>query len=376
MGPLDGYRILEIAGIGPGPFCAMVLSDLGAEVVRIDRRAYAGRGSKFDVLNRGRRSLAMDLKRPEAIAAMLDMVEQADGLIEGFRPGVMERLGLGPDVCLERNPKLVFGRMTGWGQHGTIAHAAGHDINYIALTGVLHSIGNAGCKPVPPVNLVGDFGGGGMLLALGVVAGLLEAQKSGRGQVVDAAMTDGSALLLASVFGMHASGAWTDDRGSNMLDSGGHFYDTYECADGEYVSVGSLEPQFYALLREKAELTGSEWDDHIVNRDRWPELSARLAEVFRAKTREEWCEIMEGSDVCFAPVLSIDEAVAHPHNRARQTFVEVEGVPQPAPAPRFSRTTVAVQGPPPKAGEHSDAVLADWGFSDQQINAMRSAGAI
>ena len=376
MGPLDGYRILEIAGIGPGPFCAMVLSDLGAEVVRIDRRAYAGRGSKFDVLNRGRRSLAMDLKRPEAIAAVLDLVEQADGLIEGFRPGVMERLGLGPDVCLERNPKLVFGRMTGWGQHGTIAHAAGHDINYIALSGVLHSIGNAGCKPVPPLNLVGDFGGGGMLLALGVVAGLLEAQKSGKGQVVDAAMTDGSALLLAAVVGMHGSGAWKDHRGSNMLDSGAPFYDTYECSDGNYVSVGSLEPQFYALLREKAELTGSEWDDHIVNRDRWPELSARLAEVFRTKTREEWCEIMEGSDVCFAPVLSIDEAVAHPHNRARRTFVEVEGVPQPAPAPRFSRTTVAVQGPPPKAGEHTDAVLADWGFSDQQINAMRSAGAI
>ena len=376
MGPLDGYRILEIAGIGPGPFCAMVLSDLGAEVVRIDRRSNAGRGSKFDVLNRGRRSLAMDLKRPEAIAAVLDLVEQADGLIEGFRPGVMERLGLGPDVCLERNPKLVFGRMTGWGQHGTIAHAAGHDINYIALSGVLHSIGNNGGKPVPPLNLVGDFGGGGMLLALGVVAGLLEVQKSGKGQVVDAAMTDGSALLLAAVVGMHGSGIWKDERGSNMLDSGAHFYDTYECSDGNYVSVGSLEPQFYALLREKAELIGSEWDDHIVNRDRWPELSARLAEVFRTKTREEWCEIMEGSDVCFAPVLSIDEAVAHPHNRARQTFVEVEGVPQPAPAPRFSRTTVAVQGPPPKAGEHTDAVLADWGFSDQQINAMRSAGAI
>ena len=376
MGPLDGYRILEIAGIGPGPFCAMVLSDLGAEVVRIDRRAYAGRGSKFDVLNRGRRSLAVDLKRPEAVEAVLDMVEQADGLIEGFRPGVMERLGLGPDVCLERNPKLVFGRMTGWGQHGTIAHAAGHDINYIALSGVLHSIGNAGCKPVPPLNLVGDFGGGGMLLALGVVAGLLEAQKSGKGQVVDAAMTDGSALLLAAVVGMHGSGVWKDERGSNMLDSGSHFYDTYECADGKYVSVGSLEPQFYALLREKADLDGAEWDDHLMRRDQWPERKAKLAEVFRTRTRDEWCEIMEGSDVCFAPVLSISEAVAHPHNRARQTFVEVEGVPQPAPAPRFSRTTVAIQGPPPKAGEHNDAVLADWGFSGERIDGLRTAGAI
>ena len=376
MGPLDGYRILEIAGIGPGPFCAMVLSDLGAEVVRIDRRAYAGRGSKFDVLNRGRRSLAVDLKRPEAVEAVLDMVEQADGLIEGFRPGVMERLGLGPDVCLERNPKLVFGRMTGWGQHGTIAHAAGHDINYIALSGVLHSVGNAGCKPVPPLNLVGDFGGGGMLLALGVVAGLLEAQKSGKGQVVDAAMTDGSALLLAAVVGMHGSGMWKDERGSNMLDSGAPFYDTYECSDGKYVSVGSLEPQFYALLREKAGLDGPEWDDHLMRRDQWPELKAKLAEVFRTKTRDEWCEIMEGSDVCFAPVLSISEAVAHPHNRARQTFVEVEGVPQPAPAPRFSRTTVAIQGPPPKAGEHSAAVLADWGFSGERIDGLRAAGAI
>lgn len=376
MGPLDGYRILEIAGIGPGPFCAMVLSDLGAEVVRIDRKAYTGRGSKFDVLNRGRRSLAMDLKRPEAVEAVLDLVEQADGLIEGFRPGVMERLGLGPDVCLERNPKLVFGRMTGWGQNGTIAHAAGHDINYIALSGVLHSIGNAGGKPVPPLNLVGDFGGGGMLLALGVVAGLLEAQKSGKGQVVDAAMTDGSALLLAAVVGMHSAGMWKDDRGSNMLDSGSHFYDTYECKGGEYVSIGSIEPQFYALLLEKTGLDGGEWEGHLVNRDRWPELKTRLAEVFRTRTRDEWCEIMEGSDICFAPVLSIGEAIDHHHNRSRQTFVEVDGVPQPAPAPRFSRTEVTVQGPPPKAGEHSDAVLADWGFSGERIDSMRSAGAI
>ena len=376
MGPLDGYRILEIAGIGPGPFCAMVLSDLGAEVVRIDRKAYAGRGSKFDVLNRGRRSLALDLKRPEAVDAVLDMVERADGLIEGFRPGVMERLGLGPDVCLKRNPKLVFGRMTGWGQNGTIAHAAGHDINYIALSGVLHSIGNHGGRPVPPLNLVGDFGGGGMLLALGVVAGLLKAQKSGRGQVVDAAMTDGSALLLAAVVGMHGAGVWKDDRGSNMLDSGAHFYDTYECADGEYVSIGSIEPQFYALLLEKTGLDGAEWEGHLQNRDRWPELKARLTEVFRAKTRDEWCGIMEGSDICFAPVLRIGEAIDHPHNRSRKTFVEVDGVPQPAPAPRFSRTPVAVQGPPPKAGEHSEAVLADWGFDDAQIDEMRAAGAI
>ena len=376
MGPLDGYRILEIAGIGPGPFCAMVLSDLGAEVVRIDRKAYAGRGSKFDVLNRGRRSLAMDLKQPEAVNAVLDMVEQADGLIEGFRPGVMERLGIGPDVCLERNPKLVFGRMTGWGQHGTIAHAAGHDINYIALSGVLHSIGNNGGRPVPPLNLVGDFGGGGMLLALGVVAGLLEAQKSGKGQVVDAAMTDGSALLLAAVVGMHSAGVWKDDRGSNMLDSGSHFYDTYECADGEYVSIGSIEPQFYALLLEKTGLDGAEWERHLQNRDRWAELKARLAEVFRTKTRDEWCEIMEGSDICVAPVLRIGEAIEHPHNQSRQTFVKVDGVAQPAPAPRFSRTPVAVQGPPPKAGEHSAAVLADWGFASERIDAMRAAGAI
>ncbi len=376
MGPLEGYRILEIAGIGPGPFCAMVLSDLGAEVVRIDRKAHAGRGTKFDVLNRGRRSVAMDLKRPEAVNAVLDMVERADGLIEGFRPGVMERLGLGPDVCLERNPRFVFGRMTGWGQHGTIAHAAGHDINYIALSGVLHSIGGAGGKPVPPLNLVGDFGGGGMLLAVGVLAGLLEARTSGRGQVVDAAMTDGSALLLAAVVGLRGAGVWTDDRGSNMLDGGAHFYDTYECADGEYVAIGAIEPRFHALLLEKTGLDGPEWEDHLRNRDRWPELKAKLAEAFRAKTRDEWRRIMEGSDVCFAPVLRIDEAIEHPHNRSRRTFVELDGVSQPAPAPRFSRTPAGVQGPPPKAGEHTDAVLADWGFGDERIDSMRAAGAI
>ncbi len=294
----------------------------------------------------------MDLKRPEAVEAVLDMVEQADGLIEGFRPGVMERLGLGPTCAWSGNPKLVFGRMTGWGQHGTIAHAAGHDINLHRALGRAaldrQRRLQAGAAAQPRC----DFGGGGMLLALGVVAGLLEARSPAKGQVVDAAMTDGSALLLAAVVGMHGSGVWKDERGSNMLDSGSHFYDTYECADGKYVSVGSLEPQFYALLREKAGLDAAEWDDHLMRRDQWPELKAKLPKCSAPGLGNEWCEIMEGSDVCFAPVLSISEAVAHPHNRARQTFVEVEGVPQPAPAPRFSRTTVASRSAA-KAGEHN-----------------------
>ncbi len=376
MGPLDGYRVLEVAGIGPGPFCAMVLADQGADVLRIDRKSAAGRGSRFDVLNRGRRSVALDLKKPEAVATVLELVERADALIEGFRPGVMERLGLGPEVCLERNPKLVFGRMTGWGQEGPLAGAAGHDINYISLSGVLHAIGNRDGRPVPPLNLVGDFGGGGMLLAYGVVCALLEAQKSGRGQVVDAAMTDGSALLMAAIFGMKAAGMWTSERGTNLLDSGAHFYDTYQCSDGKWISIGSIEPQFYALLLEKTELGGEQFDSHLTARERWPELKETLSEVFQTRTRDEWCELMEGSDVCFAPVLDFDEAIGHPHNRQRETFVEVEGVAQPAPAPRFSRTPGAVRSGPPKAGEHTEGALRDWGVDEQSIERLRRAEAI
>jgi alpha-methylacyl-CoA racemase len=375
MGPLEGIRVIEIAGIGPGPFCAMMLSDMGADVVRIDRKSAQGQGSKYNVLNRGRKSIAIDLKKPEGVEAILGLVEQADALLEGFRPGVMERLGIGPDVCSERNPKLVFGRMTGWGQDGPMARAAGHDINYISLTGVLHSIGRPSGDPVPPLNLVGDFGGGGMLLAFGIVCALLEAKNSGKGQVVDAAMTDGSAALMAAIYGLKSMGIWNNDRGNNMLDSGSHFYDAYECADGKFVSLGSIEPQFYALLREKAGLSEELFDDQMV-RGTWPAKKARLAEVMRSKSRQEWCDLMEGSDVCFAPILDLDEAPAHPHNKARETFVDLDGVTQPNAAPRFSRTPGAIQGPPPNAGQHSEEALADWGFSAETIERLRDAEAI
>jgi alpha-methylacyl-CoA racemase len=374
-GPLSGTKVIEIAGIGPGPFCAMMLADMGAEVVRIDRRSAAGEGSKFDVLNRGRRSLALDLKKQAAVTAILRMVRHADALIEGFRPGVMERLGLGPDLCLERNPRLVYGRMTGWGQEGPLAQAAGHDINYISLTGALHAIGPTGGGPVPPLNLIGDFGGGGMLLAFGVVCAMLDAARSGKGQVVDAAMTDGSAALMAAVYGIKARGGWTNERGANLLDGGAPFYGTYQCKDGKWISVGSLEPQFYELLREKAGMAEPSVNDRW-SKDSWAGNRTKLGQIFKTKTQAEWCALMEGSDVCFAPILDLDEAPRHPHNKQRQTFVDVDGVTQPAPAPRFSRTPGAVQAPPPKAGEHSEAVLRDWGFSTQEISDLRAAEAV
>lgn len=375
MGPLKGLRLLEFAGIGPGPFCAMMLSDLGAEVIRIDRKSSAGTGSKHDVMNRGRRSLALDLKVPEAVDAVLRMVEQADALFEGFRPGVMERLGLGPEVCLARNPELVYGRMTGWGQDGPLATAAGHDINYISLNGALHAIGLPGEPPVPPLNLVGDFGGGGMLLALGLVSALLEARCSGKGQVVDAAMVDGSAALMAAIYGTVARGMWVNKRGANFLDGGAHFYSTYECADGKYISVGSIEPQFYDLLLEHCGTGDAELKNQM-DRDKWPEFKVKLAGIFKTKTRAEWCEIMEGTDVCFAPVLDFEEMVDHPHNKARDAFIEMDGVVHQAPAPRFSRTEAEIQGPPPTAGEHTDEVLADWGFGGEELDGLRASGAI
>ena len=369
MGPLSGFRIIELAGIGPGPFCGMMLSDMGAEVIRIDRPG-AGPGRVADVLARNRRSIALDLKNPEGVETVLRLVESADALFEGFRPGVTERLGLGPDDCLGRNPKLVYGRMTGWGQDGPMAQAAGHDINYIALAGALHAIGRPGEKPVPPLNLVGDFGGGGMLLAFGLVCAMLEAQKSGKGQVVDAAMVDGAATLMAMFFTMKAAGAFTDRRGTNMLDGGAHFYDTYETRDGKYVSIGSIEPQFYALLVEKAGLDPERFKPQM-DTGQWVALKAELTEVFKARTRDEWCEIMEGSDVCFAPVLSIFEAPEHPHNKARKTFVELDGVVQPAPSPRFSRTAPAVSHAAPPPGADSEAVLADCGFTSEEIAGLR-----
>jgi len=378
-GRLSGIRIIEIAGIGPGPFCAMMLADLGAEVLRVDRaeRARLPRpdGPNLDLLNRGRRSVAVDLKSPAGVEVVLRLVEKADALIEGFRPGVMERLGLGPDVCLARNPGLVFGRMTGWGQDGPLAKAAGHDLNYIALTGALHAIGRADSPPPPPLNLVGDFGGGGLMLAYGILAALLERTRSGKGQVVDAAMVDGAAALMAIIFGAHASGWWRDERASNMLDGGAHFYDCYETKDGKYVSIGSIEPQFYAQLLE---LTGLEGEPlpHQMDRSAWPKLKERLAGIFKTKTRDEWCEVMEGTDVCFAPVLSLAEAPEHPHIKARNTFVEVEGVRQPGPAPRFSRTPGVIERPPAYAGEHTDEALADWGFPSGDVAQLRSSGAI
>ena len=351
----------------------MLLSDLGADVVRIDRKGQ-GRGSPADVTARGRRSVALDLKNPESIETCLKLLEKADGLIEGFRPGVMERLGLGPDVALARNPKLVYGRMTGWGQTGPYAKAAGHDMNYIAITGALHAIGTED-KPVPPLNLVGDFGGGALYLAFGLLAGVIHARATGQGQVIDCAMSDGAASLMAMFYGFKAGGMWNEGRRTNLLDGGAHFYDTYQCADGKWISIGSIEPQFYLLLLEKTGISDPQFQ-HQMSREEWPELREKLAAVIKTKARDEWCAIMDATDVCFAPVLTMDEAPQHAHNAARRTFVEVEGVTQPAPAPRFSATPGVIQGPPPKIGAHNDEALADWGFSSEAIAGLKASGAL
>jgi alpha-methylacyl-CoA racemase len=379
-GPLAGFKVIELAGIGPGPFAAMMLADMGADVIRVDR-SQAVRGGDpgsppMDLLARGRRSVGVDLKHPDGAQTVLKLVEKADALIEGFRPGVTERLGLGPDDCLARNPNQVYGRMTGWGQEGPYALAAGHDINYIALAGALEPIGRKGQAPLPPLNLVGDFGGGGMLLAYGVVCALLEASRSGQGQVVDAAMVDGAAALMTMFHGMRAMGFWKDERGSNLLDTGAHFYDVYECSDGKYVSVGSIEPQFYAELLRLSGLGEDEGLPHQMDQSQWPALKERLAAIFKTKSRDEWCSVMEHTDVCFAPVLSLAEAPQHPHNVERGTFVEVAGVTQPAPAPRYSRTPGQIQRPPAHAGQHTDEALADWGFEAGDIAKLREAGAI
>ena len=379
-GPLDGVRIVEIAGIGPGPFAAMLLADMGAEVIRVDRAQAVMGGDPatppVDVLNRGRRSIGVDLKNADGVETLLRLVESADALIEGFRPGVAERLGIGPDDCLARNPKLVYGRMTGWGQDGPMASAAGHDINYIALAGALDPIGRAGERPLPPLNLVGDFGGGGMFLAFGVVCALLEAQRSGEGQVVDAAMVDGAAVLMSMFWGMRAMGFWNEERGTNLLDTGAHFYEVYETADGKHVSIGSIEPQFYAELLRLTGLTDDADLKAQMTRSQWPALKEKLAAVFRTKTRAEWDEIMEGTDVCYAPVLTMSEAPDHAHNRARGTFTEVAGVVQPAPAPRFSRTPGDIARPPSHAGQHTDDILGDWGFTAEEVTKLREAGAV
>ena len=378
-GPLHGVKVIEIAGIGPGPFCAMMLSDMGAEVLRIDRAQNVRGGDpakpSLDLLNRGRRNVGVDLKQPEGVELVLRLLAKSDALIEGFRPGVMERLGLGPDACLARNPRLVYGRMTGWGQEGPLAKAAGHDINYIALAGALDPIGRRGEAPVPPLNLVGDFGGGGMLLAFGIVCALLEAKTSGRGQVVDAAMVDGAAVLMNIFHGMRQAGFWSDERGTNLLDTGAHFYDVYETKDGKFVSIGSIEPQFYAELLEKTGLQHEKLP-HQMDRTRWAELKERLRGIFRTKTRDEWCAVMEGSDICFAPVLSLSEAPQHPHIQARNTFVTVAGAVQAAPAPRFSRTPCEISRPPAHAGQHTDEALADWGLPADEIATLREKKAI
>ena len=377
MGPLSGVRVIELQGIGPGPFCGMMLADMGAEIIRIDRSASVGRpAATADILARGRRSIAVDLKNPDGVETTLKLIESADVLIEGFRPGVTERLGLGPDVCLARNEKLIYGRMTGWGQTGDMAHVAGHDINYISLSGALHAIGDANGKPVPPLNLVGDFGGGGMLLAFGIVAALHERNSSGKGQVIDAAMTDGSAILMNAIFGIMNRGAWSDERGTNLLDGGAHFYGSYETSDGKWVSIGSIEPQFYALLLEKSGLgQDSDLPDQMSRAD-WPELKQRLTEIFKTKTRDEWDEIMLGTDICYAPILTFEEARANPHNAARQTFVEQDGIHQAGPAPRFSRSETSLPPGSVAPGSDTKSILGDSGMSESEIEALLVSGAI
>ncbi len=372
-GPLEGVRIVEFAGIGPGPFCGMMLADHGAEVIRVDRLSAGGLSSApdRDFTNRSRKSIAVDLKSASGLDLVRRLCRTAEAAFEGFRPGVMERLGLGPHVLTSDNPRLVYGRMTGWGQDGPYAHTAGHDINYIALSGVLHATGRAGERPTPPMNLVGDFGGGGLMLAFGMLAAILNARSTGRGQVVDCAMTEGSAVLMSMIYSLRAQGLWSDQRGVNLLDSGAHWYDTYETADGKFISIGPAEPQFYRRLLELIGL--AEDDDFGVQNDpaRWPALKARLDDHFRQRTRQEWCELLEGTDACFAPVMSLDEAPSHPHNLARQAFVPVDGAMQPAPAPRYSRTETSVPTPMASGTDVVDPLMAELGYTLDQAADLR-----
>ncbi|HEY1301243.1 MAG TPA: CaiB/BaiF CoA-transferase family protein [Stellaceae bacterium] len=379
MGPLAGVKVVELAGIGPGPMCAMLLADLGATVLRIDRKEPSGLGVprplRYDLLLRGRYSLALDLKSPDGKALALSLVENADALIEGFRPGVTERLGLGPADCLARNPRLVYGRVTGWGQEGPLARAAGHDINYISLAGALHAFGHRGQKPTPPLNLLGDFAGGALYLAFGVVAAILEARQSGRGQVVDAAMIDGVASLMTSFHGAVAAGLAHHERGTNHLDGGAHFYNAYECADGRWISVAAIEDKFYAELLRRLDIDPATLPPQM-ERENWPEMRDRLAALFKTRSRDEWCALLEGTEACFAPVLTTDEAPHHPHHKARRTYVEIDGIVQPPPAPRFSRTVPDLPIPPqPSDPELAEAALAPWLGSDE-IAALKAAGTI
>ncbi len=376
MGPLNGYTVIELAGIGPAPMAGMMLADQGAEVIRIDRAATEGASPLEAVSGRGKKSVVLNLKHAQGVETLLRMIENADALIDPFRPGVCEKLGIGPDVCLQRNPRLVFTRMTGWGQDGPLAKAAGHDINYIAVTGALHAIGEKGRRPVPPLNLVGDFGGGAMLLVNGLLAALLETASSGRGQVVDVAMVDGTAQLMWMMHTFHAMGQWNaEERAANLLDGGTHFYNTYECADGRYVALGAIEAPFYALLCERAGLSREDFGEQN-DPARWAQQKERLAEVMRSRTRDEWCELLEGTDACFAPVLTLAEAPKHPAAVVRGSYIEVEGVVQPAPAPRYSRTAASVKHGPHACGADTRSVLAAMGFAEHEIDALRDEGAI
>ncbi|OUS17174.1 carnitine dehydratase [Gammaproteobacteria bacterium 50_400_T64] len=379
-GPLTGLKVIELAGIGPAPMAAMMLSDMGAEVIRVDRLTASGLGipmpKKFNFLGRGRKSIAVDLKNPDGIETLLDLIDKADIVLEGFRPGVMERLGMGPDVCLERNPKLVYGRVTGWGQEGPLSKSAGHDLNYIALSGALHAIGRSNDEPpTPPLNLVGDFGGGTMFVVVGILAALHEVKNSGKGQVVDAGMVDGALSLMTSIYGMNAGGNQSDERASNILDSGAHFYNVYETRDGKYVSIGSIETKFYAMLLEKIGLDPDSLPPQM-ERESWPAMKEKFKEIFLTKTRDEWCALMENTDICFAPVLSLAEAPHYSHNKERGSFVDVDGVMHPAPAPRFSATPSSIKSPTPVTGVHTDEVLADWGISADKVAALKASGAI
>lgn len=376
MGPLTGIKIIELAGIGPGPFCGMMLADMGAEVIRVDRPGgNPSAAGGHDILFRNRKSIAVNLKSPQGVETILKLCEQADAIFEGYRPGVAERLGVGPEQCMARNEKLVYGRMTGWGQDGPLAQSAGHDINYISISGALHAVGRAGEKPIPPLNLFGDFGGGGMMMAFGMVCALLEAKNSGKGQVIDSSMHEGSAALMAMFYGMKANGLFSDNRGTHMLDTGAPFYDVYETKDGKYISIGSIEPQFYELLKDKAELSLDDFGVQM-NPALWPEQKKKMETVFKAKTRDEWCEVMEGSDVCFAPVLGLEDAPKHPHNVARGSFIDVAGVTQHAPTPRFSRTPSGTPQAMQAPGTHTRETLLSFGFAASEVDALLEQGAV
>lgn len=378
-GPLEGMKVIELAGIGPAPLACTLLADMGADVIRIDRNVPSGLGSprtaKTDLLRRSRPSVSVDLKNPEGVETVMRLIESADAVIDPFRPGVTEKLGLGPDECLARNPKIVYARMTGWGQDGPIAHAAGHDLNYISLTGITHAIGSKEL-PTPPLNVVGDMGGGAMFLCFGIMSAIYECQRSGQGQVVDVSMTEGASFLALGIYGSFAAGSWKDERQANILDGGAHFYRCYRTKDEKFVSVASIEPKFYAILLDKLGLAGDNTLADQMDRDKWPEMAERFAAVFAEKTRDEWCAIMEGTDICFAPVLTVEESFDHPHNAARGSFVDVDGIKQPGPAPRFSRTPGAVHSPPPEYGADTESTLANWGFSADDIASLVGQKAI